>query len=94
MILSIEERGLRFAVSDPYGQEFCEQEQMFVEGEGTLYDTRNDAALKIRELLLEEHGDKPVRKFRAPVYLELYAIAEVEQSVIEDWLIGCCVPRG
>ena len=41
----------------------------------------------MREILLAEHSHKPVRKFRAPVYLELYTTEEISNSLIVDWLL-------
>ena len=43
--------------------------------------------MKMREILLAEYEGEPVRKFRAPVYLEVYTTEEVSQSVIEDWCL-------
>ena len=91
MILTLENRGSishpRFVLMNSYGWVFSEEAGEFVEKGGTLYYRVNDATTKMREILLAEHGDKPVRKFRAPVYLELYATEEIDQSVIEDWAL-------
>ena len=64
-----------------------DEQQEFVETGGTLYHDVNPATMKMREILLAEHGHKPVRKFRAPVYLELYADDQIDQATIEDWCL-------
>ena len=70
-----------------YGWCWDDEIQEFVETGGTLFHDVNPATTKMREILVAEHGDKPVRKFRAPVYLELYTTEEIEKSLIEDWLL-------
>lgn len=91
MILSIENRGTienpRFLLMNSFGWFFDEEADEFVETGGTLYHQVNDATTKMREILLAEHGDKPVRRFRAPVYLDLYAIEEIPQNQVEDWAL-------
>lgn len=91
MILTLENRGSishpRFVLMNSYGWCWDDEQQEFVETGGTLYYRVNDATTKMREILLAEHGHKPVRKFRAPVYLELYAIEEISQHLVEDWLL-------
>ena len=91
MILSLENRGSiehpRYVLMNSYGWCWDDEAQEFVEKGGTLYHQVNDATTKMREILLAEHGDRPVRKFRAPVYLELYTTEEISKPVIEDWLL-------
>ena len=91
MILSLENRGTvenpRFLLMNSFGWFFDEDADGFVETGGTLYHRVNDATSKMREIQLAEYGDKPVRRFRAPVYLDLYAIEEVPQIQLEDWLL-------
>lgn len=92
MILNIEERGTspcrRFVVANPYGFEFAEDTQEFIEGKGTLYYSRNDAALKVREILLAEYGDKPVRRFRTEVVVEVHADENVTLESVQDWAMA------
>jgi len=91
MILTLENRGSishpRFVLMNSYGGVFCEERGEFVESGGTLYYRVNDATTKMREILLAEHGDKPVRKFRAPVYLELYSTQDIPNCLIKDWAL-------
>lgn len=92
MILNIVERGTslcrRFVVANPYGFEFAEDTQEFIEGKGTLYYSRNDAALKVREILLAEYGDKPVRRFRTFVDVEVHAGNHVTLEAVQDWCMA------
>ena len=91
MILTLENRGSirhpRYVLMNSYGWVFDEEADEFVESGGTLYHDVNPATTKMREILLAEHGHKPVRKFRAPVYLELYTTEEIKQAEIEDWCL-------
>jgi hypothetical protein len=91
MILTLENRGSiehpRYVLMNSYGWVFDEEVGEFVETGGTLYHDVNPATTKMREILLAEHGHKPVRKFRAPVYLELYTTEELTQAEIEDWAL-------
>ena len=43
--------------------------------------------MKMREILLAEHGQMAKRVFRAPIYLELYADDQIDQAIIEDWCL-------
>ena len=46
----------------------------------------NDATLAIQEILLTDHGHKPLRQFVAPVYVDLYSDADLSEKEIRDWL--------
>lgn len=91
MILTLENRGTiehpRYVLMNSYGWCWNEEAREFSESGGTLFHDVNSAATKMREILLVEHSHKPMRKFRAPIYLELYASEEISKSLIEDWLL-------
>ena len=56
------------------------------ETEARLFASVNDAALAIQQILLAEHGDKPLRHFVAPVYVDMYSDAELTLDEIREWL--------
>jgi hypothetical protein len=89
MIITIENRGTpeqpRYVIMNSYLWFWDEQKQEFVEKGGTLYSETSAASAAYREIILSEIEGKPVRKFVAPVYLELYTTEEIDQATIEDW---------
>lgn len=91
MIYTLENRGTvenpRFLLMNSYGWVFDEETDEFVETGGTLYHQVNDATTKMRQILLAEHGHKKMRRFVAPVSLELYCDEGIDQSTIEDFCL-------
>ena len=91
MFLTLENRGTielpRFVLMNSYGWCWDDERQDFVEEGGTLYYDVNSACAKMREILVAEHGDMPMRRFQAPIYLELYASEEIDQETIENWCL-------
>jgi len=57
------------------------------EEEGRLYVSVNDAGRAIQEILLAEHGEKPLRRFTAPVHADLYSDSDLTVDQISDWLV-------
>ena len=57
------------------------------ESEALLFATVNDAGRAIQEIQLAEHGDKPLRRFTAPVSVDLYAESNLTADEIGDWLV-------
>ena len=57
------------------------------ESEARLYVSVNDAGRAVQEILLTEHGDKPLRSSVAPVYVDLYADTDLSLDEISDWLV-------
>ena len=91
MILSLENRGSikhpRYVLMNSYGWCWDEETQEFVESGGTLYHDVNPATSKMREILLGQHGHKKLRRFIAPVSLELFCDHGIDQATIEDWCL-------
>lgn len=91
MILTLENRGSithpRYVLMNSYGFVYCEERDMFVEMGGTLYHDVNPATTQMRQLLLAEHVGEPVRRFTAPIILDLYTTKDVDQATIEDWCL-------
>ena len=57
------------------------------EADGRLYVSVNGAGLAIQEILLAEYGQKPMRRFVAPVYVGLYSETDVTLNEITEWLV-------
>ena len=91
LILSLISSGtsshLRFLVADPQQRFWTGSGWSFEEAEGRLYVSVNDAGRAIQEILLVQYGDKPVRRFVAPVYIDLYADTYLTLDQINDWLV-------
>ena len=77
----------RFIIADPDSKFWTGDDWTDTESEARLYANINDAGRAIQEILLSELGDKPLRRFAAPVYFNLYADADLTLDVISDWLV-------
>jgi len=76
VILSIHQNGTpqfpRYFIIDQFmrvwtGVGWSENEQ-----DGLLYGDSNAACVEVQRLLMLDYMDKPLRRFRAPVYLDLF----------------------
>jgi hypothetical protein len=56
------------------------------EAEALLFGEPNDGCLEIHRLHLLSSGTEPLRRFRAPVYLDLYGGEDIPQREVELWL--------
>lgn len=77
----------RFIIADADSKFWTGDEWSDEEAEARLFASVNDAALAIHEILLAEHGHKPHRQFVAPVYIDLFADADLSEKEIRDWLV-------
>ena len=77
----------RFLVADPQQRFWTGEVWSAEEAEGRLYLCVNTAGRAIQEILLAEHGDKPLRKFVAPVHLDLHSDTSLTLDEITDWLV-------
>jgi hypothetical protein len=67
----------RFLVTDPQQRLWTGEGWSEEEGEGRLYICVNTAGRAIQEILLAQHGDKPLRRFTAPVHVDLYSDSDL-----------------
>ena len=51
-----------------------------------LFATSNDAAEAVQQILRDQHGDQRVRRYVAPVVVDLYADREISFEEIAKWL--------
>lgn len=90
-VLTIEQRGIsafgRWVVLNSFGCVWDDEVQQFVEEGGSLFCDVNSACKKMQEILLAEHGHKPVRYFTAAVSLKLYCDTEIKLDLVQDWCL-------
>lgn len=55
-------------------------------GEAYLYASPEIALEDMHRLLVVRHGDKPVRRFMVPVYVEIHSDGEMTPSQVQEWL--------
>lgn len=77
----------RFQIADPQQRFWTGSGWSEEEAEGRLYVSVNDAGRAIQEILLAEHGEKPLRRFTAPVHVDLYSDSELSLDQLSDWLL-------
>ena len=76
----------RFLISDSSDRFWTGSDWTEHEADGCLFASVNDAGRAIQEILLAEYGQKPMRRFVAPVYVDLYSETDVTLDQIKDWL--------
>lgn len=90
IILSVHRAGTpefpRYFISDQFKRVWTGEGWSASERDGLLYDDSNAACLDVQRLLMLEYMDKPVRRFRAPVYLDLFADKPLTKVEIARWL--------
>ena len=91
LILSLVSTGTpqhpRFQIADPQQRLWTGEGWSEEEGEGRLYICVNTAGRAIQEILLAQHGEKPLRRFTAPVHVDLYSDSDLTPDQITDWLV-------
>lgn len=90
-VLTLEQRGDpafgRWVLMNNFGWIWDDEAQAFVGEGGTLFCDVNSACRKMQEILLAEHGHKPVRHFEAAISLALFCDEEIEISQVQDWCL-------
>ena len=77
----------RFQIADPQRRFWTGKDWGDEESKARLYVSINDAGRAIQDILLVEHGHKPVRRFTARVSVDLYADTDLSVDEITDWLV-------
>jgi hypothetical protein len=78
----------RYCIVNGYMQYWDEKSGKFV-GKGkqaTLYVNSNDACMEVQRLLAVDYANKPLRVFRAPIYVEISGDQPLDLNTIKDWL--------
>lgn len=91
VILSVHRRGLpefeRFVISDQFLRVWTGNGWSLDQNDAELFADRNKAVWTVRQLLMIDFEGKPVHRFRAPVYLDLYADERISVRDVQAWLI-------
>lgn len=93
VILSLHSRGNpdfpRYVISDQYlrywtGTDWTEQHD---ETKALVYANSNEALKQMEKLLRVHYKDKPVHRFFAPLYIDLFTDAKVSKKELTEWLV-------
>lgn len=91
LVLSLVSTGttqhLRFLIADSQCKFWTGKDWSEKESDGCLFASVNDAGQAVQEIMLAEYGDKPMRRFVAPVFLDLYADTDLTLDQITEWLV-------
>ena len=77
----------RFLIADPQCKFWTGSEWSEEKSKARLIVCVNDAGQAVQEILLAEYGDKPLRRFVAPIYVEVYSETDLTLDQITDWLV-------
>lgn len=77
----------RYLIANPESKFWTGDGWSVNEADARLFATVNDAGHAIQEILLAEHGHKPLRQFVAPVCIDLYSDTGLTLDQIESWLV-------
>jgi hypothetical protein len=80
----------RHVISDRHLRFWCGTEWSGDLKQALLYHDANEACAEVQRLLMLEYGDKPRRRFIAPVYVDLYSDTEVSERDLRHWLSRAC----
>lgn len=93
MFLSVVQAGMpeypRFKVADCHLRYWTGVEWVADESKGLMFASSNDACLEVQRLLKLHYGDLPVRRYRAPVFIDVHSDAAVPQDDLIRWLVRC-----
>ncbi len=91
IILSVHSAGTpqfpRYFISDQFKRVWTGEGWSEDERDGLLYGVPNDACVEVQRLLMLDYVDKPVRRFRAPVYVDLFSDKELTKEQVARWLV-------
>lgn len=76
----------RFLISDPDDRFWTGTDWSNNKSDARLFATSNDAAEAVQQILRAQHGDQRVRRYVAPVVVDLYADREISFEEIAKWL--------
>ena len=91
IILSVHRAGTpqfpRYFISDQYKRVWTGEGWSEDEKDGLLYGNSPEACNEVQRLLMLDYMDKPVRRFRAPVYVDLFTDKPLTKQEIARWLV-------
>lgn len=91
MILSVHQRGTsefpRWCIADQFGRYFDGKGWSGVEGSALLYADLNTACHDLQKLQMIPFQTKRVRRYRAPVYVEVFTDKKIPLEQVREWLL-------
>lgn len=91
IVLSLHQMGTsaypRFAIGDQFARWFDGQSWSEDESRALLFSDSNFACQEMQRLLMLNYMNRPVRRFRAPVYLDLFSEKPIPLKELTDWLV-------
>ena len=77
----------RFRIANQYGQYWDGEDWVGEEHRGLAYANSNDACLEVQRLLMGEYNQLPVKKYCAPVMIDLFSNHEIPIEDLKQWLL-------
>ena len=75
----------RFVISDQYLRYWTGSEWSSKENDAQVFCDNNEALERVQKLLLLDLGPMPVRRFQAPILLDLYSDREISVRDLQAW---------
>jgi hypothetical protein len=76
----------RYRIADPSLNYWTGERWSEFEEDGIVFENANDGAKEIQKLLMLQYMNRPLRRFKAPVYLDLYTDHNVSKEEVVNWL--------
>lgn len=90
-VLSLHQMGTsafpRYAIGDAFLRYFDGHGWTTDPSKAVLFSDSNFACQEMQRLLMIDYTDMPIRRFSAPVYLDLFSDRPVSMEELEDWLL-------
>jgi len=90
-VLSLHQMGTstfpRFAIGDQFLRFFDGRCWTTDASKALLFSDSNFACQEMQRLLMIDYANMPVRRFRAPVYIDLFSHRPVTLEELQDWLV-------
>jgi hypothetical protein len=90
-VLSLHQMGTsaypRFAIGDSFLQFFDGRGWTLDASKALLFSDSNFACQEMQRLLMIDYANMPMRRYRAPVYIDLFSDRPVPLEELQDWLV-------
>lgn len=91
LYLTVEETGppafRRWRLVDRAGRAWTGSGWSAAPNAGLLFGTNQSACFEAQKILMTDHVAKPVRRFLAPVYIDVYSDEEFGVEQLRHWLV-------
>jgi len=79
------EKFMRFRIADCYLRFWSGEDWVADEEKGLMYASSNEACIEVQRLLLLDYVDRPMKRYRAAVYVDLYSNEQITLSELKRW---------